>query len=940
MTSEKSLMHRMRENSYLAGDSADYIESLYEQFLKDPSAVNSDWRHYFESLANQPGIAAQDISHEDIRRYFLQLAKQRQSSVSLVSGDVSHERKQTQINDLIYAYRALGHYKAKLDPLDLTPSPPVPEITLNAYSLLSESDLDTEFQPEHFGENKPITLRKLIARLNEIYCSSIGAEYMHITAQTEIHWLQQQLESSRQYTFDLEKQKRILACLTAAEGLEKYLGAKYVGQKRFSLEGGESLIPLLDELIQYSGKQDVKEIVIGMAHRGRLNVLVNILGKAPQDLFSEFEGKAINNERSGDVKYHMGFSSDIKTPGGNVHLALAFNPSHLEIVSPVVEGSVRARQQRRGLKNRHQVLPIQIHGDAAFAGQGVVMETFALSQTQGYATGGTIHIIVNNQVGFTTNPSEARSTFYCTDIAKMVQAPIFHVNADDPEAVLQVTQIAVDYRLAFGKDVVIDLICYRRHGHNEADEPAATQPLMYQKIKKHPLVRQIYAELLDKRKDLPLKEADVFVDEYRKALDMGKTILPYIVSATSNEFTVDWTPYLNQSWEMEVNTSVKLNILQKLAQQLHQLPQDMVLQPQVGKVLEDQKKMTSGNLPLNWGYAETMAYATLLNEGYPVRISGQDVGRGTFAHRHAVLHDYNNDRIYLPLQNLSPNQADFSIFNSILSEEAVLGFEYGYATAFPRSLVIWEAQFGDFVNGAQVVIDQFISSGEQKWGRLCGLTMFLPHGFEGMGPEHSSARLERFLQLCAQENMQVCIPSTPAQVFHMIRRQMVRPYRKPLIVMTPKSLLRHKLAVSSLDDLSKGAFQLVISEVDNLDKNTVRRVILCSGKVYYDLLEQRRAQKQNDVAIVRIEQLYPFPQAALVDVLSQYKKAKEIVWCQEEPQNQGAWYTLQPYLQQCVSKGQNLQYVGRDAAASPAVGSGKLHMEQQAKLVVAALGGK
>jgi 2-oxoglutarate dehydrogenase E1 component len=928
--SEQSVMQIASQQSYLSSGE-DYLEALYELYLANPESVSGEWRNYFQSLG------AQEVSHEAICEYFRELAKHKSTIVS-VSGDIEHERKQALVKELLYSYRTLGHLHARLDPLSLAPVPVVPQLDPSFYRFTAE-DLDKVFHPDRFADNKPLKLRDLIKALQEVYCRSIGTEYMHITNQTEIHWIQQRLENPviRQ-TFIKGKQKRILACLTAAEGLEKYLGSKYVGQKRFSLEGGDSVIPLLDELIQHAGMYDVKEIIIGMAHRGRLNVLVNILGKAVQDLFKEFEGKVDTDGRSGDVKYHMGFSSDVKTEGGPVHLALSFNPSHLEIISPVAIGSVRARQQRRGLKNRSQVLGVQLHGDAAFAGQGVVMETFALSQTHGFGTGGTLHIIVNNQIGFTTDPNDARSTYYCTDIAKMVQAPIFHVNGDDPESVLFVTQMAHDYRMTFGKDVVIDMICYRRHGHNEADEPSATQPVMYQQIKKQPTVRQRYAEYLVQAGVITQEEADNLVNQYRDAMDASENHLPALLHDVRNPLTIDWTPYINQSLLEKADTSVKRDVLKKLATCMNTLPEGMVLQPQVAKIIEDQRKMTAGEIPLNWGYAENLAYATLLNEGFSVRLTGQDCGRGTFAHRHAVLHDFNNGKIYIPLQHID-TKADFSIYDSILSEVAVLAFEYGYTSSSPNTLVLWEAQFGDFANGAQVVIDQFISSGEQKWGRLCGLVMLLPHGYEGMGPEHSSARLERYLQLCAQDNIQIFVPTTPAQIFHLLRRQMIRSARKPLIVMTPKSLLRHKLATSSLDELSSGQLQLLIPEIDHIKPSDTKRLILCSGKIYYELLEKRCEKNITNICLVRIEQLYPLPDEELQKLFASYKKTTDIIWCQEEPRNQGAWYYIKKNLQNYLGKGQALRYVGRELAAAPAVGSSKLHTKEQQQIINEALQG-
>ncbi len=786
--------------------------------------------------------------------------------------------------------------------------------------------------------NGQATLREIVNALQETYCRTIGAEYMHIVDSEQRSWFVQRLESVRgRPEFSPEIKSHLLERLTAAEGLEKYLGTKYPGTKRFGLEGGESLIPLLDEIIQRSGSYGTKEIVIGMAHRGRLNVLVNTFGKNPRDLFDEFEGKKVEGLSSGDVKYHQGFSSNVMTPGGEIHLAMAFNPSHLEIVSPVVEGSVRARQDRRNDPVGDKVLPVTIHGDAAVAGQGVVMETFQMSQTRAYRTGGTIRIVVNNQVGFTTSKQEdARSTEYATDVAKMIQAPIFHVNADDPEAVLFVTQLAVDYRMQFKRDIVIDLICYRRRGHNEADEPSGTQPLMYQKIAKQRTTRELYADSLIQSKVLDDERVQAKIDEYRTALDNGLHVVKSLVKEPNKELFVDWRPYLGHAWTARHDTSFDLKTLQDLSNKLLQTPEGFVVQRQVSKILEDRQKMGAGALAINWGYAETMAYATLLFEGHPVRISGQDVGRGTFSHRHAALHNQKDGSTYIPLQHLYEGQPRFDLYDSFLSEEAVLAFEYGYATTTPNALVVWEAQFGDFANGAQVVIDQFITSGEHKWGRLCGLTMLLPHGYEGQGPEHSSARLERYLQLCAEHNIQVCVPTTPAQVYHMLRRQAIRPLRKPLVALTPKSLLRHKLATSTLEELTQGSFQTVIPEIDPIDPAKVERVIMCSGKVYYDLLDKRRAEGRDDIAIVRIEQLYPFPEEDLAEALAPYQNVKHIIWCQEEPMNQGAWYCSQHHMRRVATafkKELFLQYAGRDASAAPAVGYASMHAEQQEKLL-------
>ncbi|MBY6094845.1 2-oxoglutarate dehydrogenase E1 component [Ferrimonas balearica] len=922
-------------SSHFAGANAAYIEELYEAYLDDPNAVSEEWQAIFAELPSQ-GVGT-DVAHSRIRDYFRATAlDSNRSKTTTVDPEVTE--KQVRVLQLINAFRFRGHQNANLDPLGLWQREPVAELDL-AHHGLTEDDLGREFNTGSYAlGNGTMKLGELFNSLKATYCGPIGAEYMHITSTEEKRWLQQRLEPVMgQGSYDADTKKRILAGLNAAEGLEKYLGAKFPGAKRFSLEGGDAMIPMMRELIYRAGDQGAKEVVVGMAHRGRLNMLVNILGKKPGDLFDEFAGKHDEALGSGDVKYHQGFSSDFATPGGNVHLALAFNPSHLEIVSPVVMGSVRARMDRRNCESGKLVMPITIHGDSAITGQGIVQETFNMSQTRGFKVGGAIRIVVNNQVGFTTsNPEDTRSTEYCTDIAKMVQAPVLHVNADDPEAVAFVAQLAVDFRYEFGRDVVIDLICYRRHGHNEADEPNATQPLMYQKIKKHPTPRKIYADRLIEQGVMNAEEVTEQINTYREQLDQGECVVPEW--RTMAEHSVDWTPYLGHDWDESWDSQVGLDKLKALATSICEVPESHKLQSRVAKIYKDREAMATGDKPLDWGMAETLAYATLLDSGYRVRLTGQDSGRGTFFHRHAVLHNQDNATTYMPLRHLGEQQGPIEIFDSVLSEAAVLAFEYGYATAEPSGLTMWEAQFGDFANGAQVVIDQFLSSGEQKWGRLCGLTLLLPHGYEGQGPEHSSARLERFLQLCADHNMQVVVPSTPAQVYHMLRRQVVRPMRRPLVVMSPKSLLRHPMAVSSLEELALGDFQNVIAELDELDPAKVDRVVFCSGKVYFELLEKRRREELTNVALIRIEQLYPFPHAEMAQVLEAYQHVKEFVWCQEEPQNQGAWYCSQHHFWQAIPAGANLTYAGREASAAPACGYVSVHNKQQQALVNAALG--
>ncbi len=893
----------------LTGANAPYLENLHAAWRRDPESVGARWRAFFEALSAPAAPSA---------------AIEKQAAVSRLLQTMSNR----------------GHLVAKIDPLGLMRRER-PRVLDPAYVGLGEADLDTEFYTGSRNGWMPrqATLREILARLEQVYCGTIGAEFAHVSNTEERLWLQDEFQLGRmQQGFSTAERRDILQRLTAAEGLERYLHTRFVGQKRFSLEGGDALIALLDDLVQESGRGGVEEAIVAMAHRGRLNVLVNVLGKSPADLFSEFEGQVAQDKGSGDVKYHKGYSADLRTPGGSVHVVLAFNPSHLEIVNPVAEGSVRARQERRGDANGARVLPILVHGDASFAGQGVVMETLQMSQTRGFGTGGSIHVVINNQVGFTTSePRDARSTAYCSDVAKMIEAPILHVNADDPDAVIFAGRLALRYRQAFHKDIVVDLVCYRRLGHNEADEPAATQPLMYQAIRRHPPVRALYAERLLADGVLAAGEAEKLVEEYRQALEEGRHQAHASLGMVGNKYTVDWSRYHDDDTHEPVSTAVAPARLAALGRRILQYPEGFTLHPRVAQVVVNRARMLSGELPMDWGCAETLAYAALIDEGFPLRISGQDCGRGTFFHRHAVLHDQNSERCFIPLQHIGENQPRVAIIDSLLSEEAVLGFEYGYSSTSPDCLVIWEAQFGDFVNGAQVLVDQFISSGEAKWGRLCGLVLFLPHGYEGQGPEHSSARLERFLQLCAEHNMQVCVPSTPAQMFHMLRRQMLRPLRKPLVVMTPKSLLRHELSVSGVAELTGGGFATVIDEVDSLPRERVRRVVFCSGKVYFDLLQARRAGGLDEVAIVRIEQLYPFPAQEYAAVLARYAQSADIVWCQEEPQNQGAWFQIRHRLQDLAGEGRPVYYAGRPPAAAPATGLARIHQAEQRALVETAL---
>lgn len=919
----------------LGGANQSYVEEIYEQYLDDPDSVDDSWKTIFAQL---PQAQKAEQPHSTVRDYFRRLAReQRSEAVSVIDPEAS--AKLVKVLQFINAYRFRGHLEAKLDPLNYYrwKTSQVPELDYRHHGF-SEQDLDETFNIGRYVYNKEtIKLSELADSLKETYCGSIGLEFMHVQDMEQKLWLQAKMESVlNKPLFSKEEKLNLLKELTAADGLERYLGAKFPGAKRFSLEGSDAFIPLMKEIIRHASRQGMTDVVMGMAHRGRLNMLVNVLGKKPAELFDEFAGKHAETHRTGDVKYHQGFSSDFAVDDKKVHLALAFNPSHLEIVSPVVIGSVRARQTRINDTEREKVLAITVHGDSAVAGQGVVQETLNMSNARGYRVGGTIRVVINNQIGFTTsNPNDTRSTEYCTDIAKMIQAPIIHVNGDDPEAVAFAARMAVEYRALFKRDIFIDLISYRRHGHNEADEPLATQPMMYGLIKKHPTPRKVYADRLINEGVITNDDEIEMINLYRDALDNGERVVSEW--REMDTATMDWLQYLNYEWtDPYENTFPQARFL-TLAKRVCEYPDSVRPHSRVEKIYKDRREMYQGNKLFDWGMAETMAYATLLDEGTHVRLSGEDAGRGTFFHRHAVIHNQNDGTGYVPLTQLHSNQGRFEVWDSVLSEEAVLAFEYGYATTNPKTLTIWEAQFGDFANGAQIVIDQFISSGEQKWGRMCGLVMLLPHGYEGQGPEHSSARLERYLQLCAEQNMQVCIPSTPAQVYHMLRRQALRKMRRPLVAISPKSLLRHPLAVSSLNELVNGEFQNVIGEVDKLDPAQVKRVVMCSGKVYYDLLEQRRQNNQTDVAIIRIEQLYPYPHDDVKKALEPYAHVTDFVWCQEEPLNQGAWYCSKHNFEASIADNAKLKYAGRPASASPAVGYMSLHTQQQKQLVSDAL---
>ena len=925
-----------QSSSPVFGTNAGYLEDLYAAYLANPESVSDEWQRYFDLLLNPKA----DNLSAALQSYCSPLPQRAAQNKHHPGREVidSLNNKQGAMDQLIDAYRRYGHLKARLNPLETAAPPVFPELS-PAFYHLSSSDGELSFLTRGILPQERAPLKEIIAGLEVIYSGHMGLDYMHISSLEERLWLQERLEKPAP-KWTAQRQQDILKLLIAADGFETFLATKYVGQKRFSLEGGDSLIPLLDTLFQASAATGVKEIVMGMAHRGRLNVLVNLLGLSITELGKAFEGNLDYGVVSADVKYHRGFSSDLKTKTGKpLHLSLAFNPSHLEFIASVVMGSTYARQSRRADVTKTEAMAIILHGDSAVSGQGVVMETLNMSQTRAYSVGGAVHVIINNQIGFTTSEAQdMRSSRYCSDVFKSIEAPIFHVNGDDPEAVTFLGELALAYRNQFKKDCVIDLVCYRRLGHNEADEPAATQPLMYQKIRQHPRLASLYAAQLIDKKVCSQAEVDALSAAYQLALQEGQSVVETMLPAPEvQEQSLKWDPYIGMDWRAPVNTGVARDQLNLLAKTFEKLPQGFELQRQVNLMVMARAKMTAGELALDWGYAETLAYASLLDEGHPVRLLGQDARRGTFAHRHAAVYDQKTGECYMPLQQLAKKPQDLQIYDSVLSETGALGFEFGYASTCSESLVIWEAQFGDFANGAQVIIDQFLSSAWQKWQRLCGLILFLPHGYEGMGPEHSSARLERYLQLCAEQNMQVCVPTTPAQIFHLIRRQALRPLRSPLVVMTPKSLLRHKLAVSSLEELARGQFQVLIPEIEAVDVSQVQTILFCSGKLYYDLLTKRRALGRNDTAIIRIEQLYPFPYEEVREVLAGYL-AKEIVWCQEEPKNQGAWYLTQDDLRACLTADQTLSYRGRPASASPAAGYHALHEKQQLTLLEEAFG--
>ena len=930
----KKTMSEYMSDSHTSGGHLSYLEDLYEGYLQDPNSISGEWRNYFDDLPFQNGFK-KDSSHLDVIKHF-QNAPRRSASRAEV---VPQEKNplEAKIQTLIKAYRDYGHTAANLDPLGIAEKVIHSDLH-KTEGLFSSDDLSSKVNCDFpIGTNAEYDVNNLIGGLKETYCKNIGIEFQHISNKRERSWIIEKFESSDHKISDKERKKEILKRLISARGLAQFLSSRYPGMKRFGIDGCESLIPLVDTLIKTTSKNGAEQICFGMAHRGRLNLLVNVLGKVSKELFEAFEEDFdLKGSSTGDVKYHLGYSSNIRTDHGDVHVSLTNNPSHLEIVNPVVVGSVRARQDRLGDTFRNRVVPILIHGDAAFSGQGVVMETLQMSQTRAYGVGGTIHVVVNNQIGFTTSHiRDARSTRYSTDISKFIEAPIIHVNADDPEAVVYVSELACEYRENFKKDIVIDLVCYRRSGHNEADDPSSTQPLMYKAIKSHQTVLDIYEKFLTDDSIISDDEIKEFKKSYRKQIENGESVTPNLAPRSNDDQWFDWEQFMNRKWYEEVTTSVPQKEIEKNALSIVKTPADFSLQKKVQKIFDERVKMSRGDIRLNWGFAEMMAYSSLLKEGYPIRFTGQDIRRGTFDHRHAVIFDQENGEGFLSLDSIAKEGKTLvDIYDSLLSEEAVLGFEYGYSATWPSGLVIWEAQFGDFANGAQVVIDQFIVSAEHKWERLSGLVMLLPHGFEGMGPEHSSARLERFLQLCAANNIQVCMPSSPSQIFHLLRRQAIRKMRRPLIVITPKSLLRLPEAASDLSELTSGSFNCIIG--DDLPKEKIRRVVLCSGKVYYDLKKNRDEKSISDIALLRLEQLYPFPYFEVEEMLKDYSHVEEFVWAQEEPRNQGAWFSHRHRLERVLKKlniDNSFKPISRPPAAAPAVGLMKLHLQQQQELV-------
>jgi len=931
-TTKSRSSDEFKQSSYLSGFN-DYIESLYEDFLHNPDSIEGDWKNYFLGLADGgPGV---DVSHADIRESLVESAKH---SVQVIASSAGSE--QLKVDSLIDSYRRYGHFQSDLDAIGLNALyKPDSRLTLEFHNL-SEMDLTKSFATRGLLSASEATLNDIVTKLQETYCSHIGYEFMYIDSQEEQSWFIDQVEKQLMpETLADSKKQEILASLVAAEGMEKFLDSKYPGQKRFSLEGLDTLIPMLNDLASVADDDGIKEIKVAMAHRGRLNVLVNVLGQPPQELYDVFDGNVEHGNLSGDVKYHLGYSGDVKTKNGSIHMSMLFNPSHLEFVNPVAMGAARAKRDLFNSDNKEYAMLVLLHGDAAFVGQGIVTESLNMSKTVAYDIGGTVHVITNNQVGFTNSNSEClRSSFYCTGPAKSIDAPIIHVNADYPEDAVKAMRLAYAYRKKFQKDVVVDLVGFRRHGHQEVDEPRTTQPLMYQYIDQHPGVRAKYSSELISAKLVDEKTIQELQQTVRDKLDRGASLTETIPHGLSEKYKINWAPFFNQTWDTYTETAYSKDELISLAKKLSTIPDEFNLQRNVNKIMQARVNMSEGKQNLDWGMAEMLAYSSLMKGGFNIRLVGEDVRRGTFYHRHATIVDQKSNKAYEVLDGIAKeSKVDLMIEDSVLSETGALGFEYGYAMTCPNSLVVWEAQFGDFANVAQVIIDQFISSAWQKWQRLSGLVMLLPHGYEGMGPEHSSSRLERYLQLSAQGNMQICMPSTPAQMFHLLRRQMMRPFRVPLIVMTPKSMLRHKDASSSLSDLSEGGFKLVLPEAHNINPEKVKRVILCSGKIYYELLSRRTAENIDDIALLRIEQLYPFPYDVAKQEIAAFPNCKELLWCQEEPKNQGAWFLMRSRLEKIMPKDIRLMYSCRVPMAAPSAGHVSLYKKHQAEVVSRAL---
>lgn len=954
--------------TFLSGANAEYVAQLYSEFLASPSRVDESWKDFFEGLNDDETSLLQELTgaswtpaenSKAARRFGMSYADPANDVATSqpkrrASDTANPEDIKRAANDsiralmLIRAYRMRGHLLSELDPLGMKDKGVHTELEPSHYGF-APSDMNREIYVGGVMGMESASLNEIITALRQTYCDTIGVEFLHLSDPEEKAWIQERIEEPRNKTdFTVNGKRAILQRMIAAESFEQFLHKKYPGTKRFGVDGGEALIPMIEQIMKRGGQLGMEEIVVGMAHRGRLNVLTNVMGKPFTAVFAEFQGQSSTPNDvlgSGDVKYHLGTSSDRDFDGNTIHLSLTANPSHLEFVNPVVIGKVRAKQMKRGSSESGAVLPLLLHGDAAFAGQGVTAETLMISELPGYRVGGTLHIVINNQIGFTTTPKFGRSGPYCTDVAKMLSAPIFHVNGDDPEAVVHVARIATEFRQKFKRDVVIDMYCYRRFGHNEGDEPAFTQPLMYKKIKDHPTARQLYSRQLVAEKVITEEEGNEMVDEFMDYLEEA-----FQATKTYKPNDAD---FLGGAWEgfttapdgaRRGETAISKKELESIGKVLTNIPDGFAINSKLKRIIGAKEKMFESGEGFDWATGEAIAFASLLNDDFAVRLSGQDVGRGTFSHRHAIWYDQETEEKYLPLKNVSKDQPLFEAHDSPLSEMAVLGFEYGYSLADPKTLTLWEAQFGDFVNGAQVIIDQFISSGESKWLRMSGLVMLLPHGYEGQGPEHSSARPERFLQSCAEDNWQIVNCTTPANYFHALRRQMVRDFRKPLVVMAPKSLLRHKLAVSEAHMFTEGStFHRFLWDDDHeslVKPEKIKRVVLCTGKVYYDLLAERRERKIDDVLLLRVEQLYPFPHVALVEELKVYKNA-EIVWCQEEPENQGYWQfvdrPIEGVLSEAGIKAQRPQYVGRPAAAAPATGLNSRHQAEQAKLVDAAL---